>query len=590
MAQLLVNNAATTLAAAALAGDATLTVADGSHFPTPTAGDFFLVTLANATPETLWEICKCTSRSGNVLTVTRAQEGTTALGWGIGSKCEARFTANTVITDSNIYALESAASAQPTNQKAINDRRLSSFTFMTAAQRADVQAGTMLLDVTAPLQAAINACGNSGRELHLEQGYYLVTDASPNNYCLQITKPITIRGDGFYAAIVPKSSIGASADTIQVAPDASYWCKLLFENFTLGNPNTGTRYGNRGIAIITTPAGSNAPKPTLRDVTILKSASGYGLEHDNNAANNPNGGMYGALIDQCTIDGGIKLSLSGDSNTIRNCIMTGPNIGVFASLVTGASLLSIEDNNITNDGGGIKIDGGNRPQIIRNNIEQVNPGGSNNAMIDINAGDATVVNGYIAHNHLGAFNGSGITANIRIRNSLGMKVENNTLLPAGAAGYGIDIDTSTGTIVGRHQFGTAAAFSQLVKLGASAAGTIGVKIPLAPYLVNSWVEYDATNYDSPYFIKDENGLVKFGGALKNGTGSAPAFSVACTVPAAYRPSKAVFVGLPNGSNYGSGYMDASGNLTPTKLIDNTNITLSSVSYLASDAGGYVNNT
>lgn len=95
MPQLFANNAASTLAAAITAADTSLTLATGtgSKFPSPTAGDFFLLTLTQAGQETSWEIVKVTARAGDVLTVVRAQEGGPAAAWGIGAKAELRITA-----------------------------------------------------------------------------------------------------------------------------------------------------------------------------------------------------------------------------------------------------------------------------------------------------------------------------------------------------------------------------------------------------------------------------------------------------------------------------------------------------------------
>jgi hypothetical protein len=58
---------------------------------------------------------------------------------------------------------------------------VSAFDFMTAAQIADVQARTMLLDVTAPLQAALNAAIAGGRALYIPGGTYLLTGVASSD-------------------------------------------------------------------------------------------------------------------------------------------------------------------------------------------------------------------------------------------------------------------------------------------------------------------------------------------------------------------------------------------------------------------------
>jgi hypothetical protein len=62
-------------------------------FPSPTGGDFFLLTLTQPGVESSWEIVKVTARSTDTLTVVRAQEGTSAAAWASGSKAELRLTA-----------------------------------------------------------------------------------------------------------------------------------------------------------------------------------------------------------------------------------------------------------------------------------------------------------------------------------------------------------------------------------------------------------------------------------------------------------------------------------------------------------------
>lgn len=73
------NNAKTTLAAPVTSSQTSISVSPGTGglFPLPTAGQAFKVTLVSASSSTVYEICLCTARSGDVLTVIRGQEGTT---------------------------------------------------------------------------------------------------------------------------------------------------------------------------------------------------------------------------------------------------------------------------------------------------------------------------------------------------------------------------------------------------------------------------------------------------------------------------------------------------------------------------------
>lgn len=86
------NNADSTLDAAISASDLGLTVAygDGSLFPAAGAGDYFYLTI-EATDGTM-EIVKVTARSGDSMTIVRAQESTTARAFTAGARAELKVT------------------------------------------------------------------------------------------------------------------------------------------------------------------------------------------------------------------------------------------------------------------------------------------------------------------------------------------------------------------------------------------------------------------------------------------------------------------------------------------------------------------
>lgn len=113
MAQLFVNNAYSFLDGSILIGDTTInvTTGTGSRFPAPTGGDTFLITavgLDGNGKEDTWEVMECTGRTGDALTVVRAQEGTSAVAWTSGTAVELRLTAATItaLEDIKTSALE----------------------------------------------------------------------------------------------------------------------------------------------------------------------------------------------------------------------------------------------------------------------------------------------------------------------------------------------------------------------------------------------------------------------------------------------------------------------------------------------------
>ena len=100
--QLFSNNADSSLYGAIAPDTAVLVLkaGEGGKFPSPTNGDFFLVTLFErvGTTELNHEIVKCTSRAGDFLIVVRAQEGTTARAFSSGDLVELRLTAGTLVS------------------------------------------------------------------------------------------------------------------------------------------------------------------------------------------------------------------------------------------------------------------------------------------------------------------------------------------------------------------------------------------------------------------------------------------------------------------------------------------------------------
>lgn len=89
---LFANNAFGALAANIGSGDTSLTLGsgEGARFPSPSGAQFFYSTLVDSSGNI--EIVKCTSRSGDTLTITRGQEGTTARAYTAGDAVELRVT------------------------------------------------------------------------------------------------------------------------------------------------------------------------------------------------------------------------------------------------------------------------------------------------------------------------------------------------------------------------------------------------------------------------------------------------------------------------------------------------------------------
>lgn len=114
------NNAKSTLAAPVAPGDTTVTLFAGTGvlYPAPAAGQAFPLSLLDQSTGTQKEVMYCTSRTGDVCTVTRAQEGTSAGTWVIGDFANLFITKGVAAAFAQASAIApqgGATSARPTS-------------------------------------------------------------------------------------------------------------------------------------------------------------------------------------------------------------------------------------------------------------------------------------------------------------------------------------------------------------------------------------------------------------------------------------------------------------------------------------------
>lgn len=102
------NFARSKVATGITSGDTTLSITGGSGalFPALTAGQYFYLTLENASR--VREIVKVTARAADTLTIVRAQDGTTAMAWVAGDTVSLRFNA-LAITESIGNAIQQSS-------------------------------------------------------------------------------------------------------------------------------------------------------------------------------------------------------------------------------------------------------------------------------------------------------------------------------------------------------------------------------------------------------------------------------------------------------------------------------------------------
>lgn len=131
------NNAQSVLAAgiSASATSLTLNTGTGALFPSPVSGtSFFKLTLIDAATGQLNEIVHVTAKSGDVLTIVRGQEGTSARAWSANDIAANMLTAGTILL---LAQLESPSftgtPAGPTPAPGTNTTQLATTAFVRAA-------------------------------------------------------------------------------------------------------------------------------------------------------------------------------------------------------------------------------------------------------------------------------------------------------------------------------------------------------------------------------------------------------------------------------------------------------------------------
>lgn len=205
------NNAVGYLATAINASDtgAVLQTGGGASFPTLGAVDYFYATLESTGGTT--EVVKVTARSGDSITIVRAQEGTTANSFAAGSRFELRVTAQSV---RDVLAA---------------DRGFINVMDYGAVGNWN---GTTGADDTVAIQAAVNACPLSGM-VYFPPGRYRLTNE------ITLPRPVTIKGAG--VGNVYGDYTSSSADTwsgVEQTNTGAAAFKMVgsFENYAFNQP------------------------------------------------------------------------------------------------------------------------------------------------------------------------------------------------------------------------------------------------------------------------------------------------------------------------------------------------------------------
>jgi hypothetical protein len=424
--------------------------------------------------------------------------------------------------------------------------------------------GSTGTDDTIAMQNAINAACNSERTLQLSKKYRITGG-------LTATKPINIIGIGNNSGLYVDSSVANNIDILTINPDTIGARYFRLRDFCI-IPTSGAPARDCVRIISTQTTGINEIEISNCDFRAL--GGGYAINGVNPDVNpNPNGISFVNIIDS-TLYGGIKGINVGDSCRFNYNNIKGENRGVDITMVNdtlgSASSLEFIGNNIVSKLGAMKISKFRNINILRNNIEQIepilgdyivrledcidtnqenllqsnkivatDPTSKANTLLIKNCKNIGVYNNELAcsANLDGSFNPLTTQYVIDVQGSDNIDIDkNNMYVSKGCVGVIID-SSSSNCLVGKRNeielfLGTD------TKIIDNGFKTVGV--PKAP--TTTWVAF-STGYEGLKCIKDDMGFAHLYGAIKPSTpvNPVPTSTEIGVLAEGYRPTKSKYL-------------------------------------------------
>ena len=338
------NNAFGTLAASITDSETsiTLTTGQGARFPSLGAGDYFYATLIDTSNNL--EIVKCTARSTDVLTVTRAQESTTARAYSAGDRIEIRITAAT---------FEDATTVTPTDVSDQDNTSTGFFTLPagTTAQRPGTayEGSTRLNTDTGSLEVYDGANWNAVTRPFITSVTGTIYAGAASNLVVtgqNFTGTITVRFLEGGSTVADVNSVSVSAGSATVAVPAAVYGQTAGDSIEVKVLNSDGTISSNGVTktVQGLPTGG----------TITTSGS-YRI-HTFTASSNlvvPSG--FSATAEYLVVAGG------GGGGGGANATWHGAGGGGAGGLLTGSTSISANTYAITVGSGGGGGAGGNNP-------------------------------------------------------------------------------------------------------------------------------------------------------------------------------------------------------------------------------------
>lgn len=360
----------------ALSANTTLTPAQSGVINVTTAATPLTITLPTAaTSQLVYTIKKVDSGIGTVTIATTSSQ----LIDGVSTKTITnQYATITIASDGsnwfidvdNSYDKIGILSALTTINKtslvnAVNENvtNLTAHLAGTASWKIVKPSTTSVTDI----QAAIDSLPTNGGVVYLDDGDHILRGIGTE--LIKITKPIKLIGNGYKSKLIIDSTVPNTTDIIRIVPVGGgvLTSDLYIGNFCIWTGDTNN-HGQYAIHLDLTDATAHISRMMIERLNIYKGSFLDGIK-----LTNPTGtdAFYCSTIQDCLIDNGINLERSGDSNNILRNQITGYRPGIVMTTVTGAAMTIIEGNNITAQGGAIRVISANQVKICNNQIEQV---------------------------------------------------------------------------------------------------------------------------------------------------------------------------------------------------------------------------
>ena len=298
------NNARTLLSTGSLADDDTsVSVDDGSVFPALSSGNYFYATLERAASSTTREIVKVTARSGNTLTIVRAQDNTSATTFSADDIIELRVVAK------SLEDIRDAVITQEEVEDYVGGMLDGTETFISVSY----DDGDGNIDFVVPVKDEDNMASDSATHLSTQQSIKAYVDDKIVQTILTLYK---------YTATAGQTTFTGSDDG---STTLAYTAGSLFVTLNGLTLENGTDYtATNGTSVVLTDAATVGDELNIYAFGVFNAANVTGAGGDFSIADDLSFTSDGAIINMgansdVTIthvhDTGIQLETAADSST-----------------------------------------------------------------------------------------------------------------------------------------------------------------------------------------------------------------------------------------------------------------------------------